>query len=48
MIINGKNFYDQPIDSGIKWYQDIRKLAIGKGEDFNTGCLLYYEYIIVD
>ena len=48
VIINGKNFYDQPIDLGIKWYQDIRKLAIEKGEDFNTGCLLYYEYIIVD
>ena len=29
MIINGKNFYDQPIDSDIKWYGEIRKLRTG-------------------
>ena len=26
VIVNGKNFYDQPIDSDIKWYEKIRKL----------------------
>ena len=45
VIINGKNFYDQPIDSGIKWYKEIRKLTTGQGEDYTTGCLWDYEYI---
>ena len=26
VIVNGKNFYDQHIDSDIKWYEKIRKL----------------------
>ena len=39
VIINGKNFYDQPIDSSIKQYKEIRKLATGQGEDYTTGCL---------
>ena len=44
-IINGKNFYGQPIDSDIKQYEEIRKLATRKGEDYTTGCLLDYDYI---
>ena len=32
-IINEKNFYDQPIDSNIKRYEEIRKLTTGQGED---------------
>ena len=35
-----KNFYDQPIDSDMKRYEDIRKLTIGQGDDYTTGCLL--------
>ena len=45
VTINGKNFYDQPIDSDIKRYKEIRKLTIGQGENYPTGCLLDYEYI---
>ena len=45
VIINGENFYDQPIDSDIKWYEEIRKVITGQGEDYTTGCLLEYEYI---
>ena len=37
-IINGKNFYDQPIDSDIKLYEEIRKPKIVQGEDYTTGC----------
>ena len=40
-----KNFYDQPIDSDIKQYEEIRKLITGQGEDYTTGCLLDYDYI---
>ena len=45
VIINGKNFYDQAIDSVIKWYEKIRKLLTGQGEDYTTGFLLDYNYI---
>ena len=45
VIINGKNFYVQPIDSDIKRYEEIRKLITGKGEDYTTECLLDYQYI---
>ena len=45
VIINGTNFHDQAIDSGIKQYEETRKLAIGQSEDYTTGCLLAYHYI---
>ena len=44
-IINGKSFYDQPIDSDVKRFEEIRKLTMGQGEDYTTGCLLDYECI---
>ena len=40
-----ENFYDQPIDSGIKQYKEIRKLTTEQGEYYNTGCLLGCEFI---
>ena len=45
IIINEKSFYNGPIDSDIKWYEEIRKLTTGQGEDYITGCLLDYDYI---
>ena len=45
VIINGKNFYHQPIDSDIKRYKEIWKLTTRHGEDYTTGCLLDYDYI---
>ena len=45
MIINGKNFYDPAIDSNIKRYERIRKLATGQDEDYTAGSLLNYDYI---
>ena len=45
VTINGKNFYDQPIDSDIKRYIEIRKATTGLGEDSTVGYLLDYEYI---
>ena len=43
-MINGKNFFDQPIKNDIKPYDDIRKIATGQGDDYTTGCLLDYNY----
>ena len=45
IIINGKNFYVQAIDSDIKPYEEIRKLTTGQGDDYTTGCLLDYAYM---
>ena len=48
VIINGKTFYDQPIDSDIKWYVGnfTRKLTTGQGGDYTIGCLLNYKLLI--
>ena len=43
-LIDGRNFYDQPINDQIKKYDDIRKIAIGKRNDYTTDCLLDYQY----
>ena len=39
IIINGKSFSDQPIDSDIKPYDKVRKVITRQGEDYTTGCL---------
>ena len=44
VLINGRNFYDQPINDQIKKYDEIRKIATEKGDDYTTGCLLDYQY----
>ena len=43
-MIDGRNFFDQPINSMSKTYESIRKIAIGKGDDYTTSCLLDYPY----
>ena len=40
VMIDGRNFFDQPINSMSKTYENIRKIATGKGDDYTTGCLL--------
>ena len=39
-IIDGRNFYDNPIESDIEKYSELKKVMIGKGEDYTTGSLL--------
>ena len=43
-LIDGRNFYDQPISDQIKKYDEIRKVATGREDDFTRGCLLDYAY----
>ena len=43
-MIDGKNFFDQPINSNLKTYENIRKIATDTGDDYTTGCLLDYSY----
>ena len=42
VLIDGRNFYDQPINDSIRKYDEIRKIATGKGDNYATGCLLDY------
>ena len=44
VMINGENFFDQPIKNNKVTYESIRKIATGQGDDYTTGCLLYYPY----
>ena len=41
-MIDDKNVFDQPINSNLKTYENIRKVATGQGDDYRTGCLLDY------
>ena len=43
-MINGENFFDQPIKNSKITYENIRKIAKGQGDDYTTGCLLDYPY----
>ena len=43
-MIDGKNVFDQPINSMTKTYKYIRKISTGQGDDYTTGCLLDYIY----
>ena len=44
VIIGGRNFYDNPIESDIEKYRELKKVMIGKGEDYTTGSLLDFNY----
>ena len=42
--IDGRNFYDQPINDSIKQYDEVRKIPTGQGDDYTTSCLLDFAY----
>ena len=44
VLMDGRKFYDQPINDLVKQYDEIRKTATGQGDDYTTGCLLDYQY----
>ena len=44
VIIDGRNFYDNPISSQIEKYNELRKVTLGRGDDYTTVCLLDYQY----
>ena len=43
-LIDGRSFYDQPINDQIRKYDEIRNIATGQEDDYTTGCLLDYQY----
>ena len=44
IIINGENFFDQPIKNNKVTFENIRKVATSQGDDYTTDCLLDYPY----
>ena len=46
VIIDGRNFYDNPIESDIEKYRELKKVMIGKGEDYTTGSLLDFKILL--
>ena len=44
VLTDGRNFYDQPINDSIRKYDETRKIATGKGDNYAIGCLLDYDY----
>ena len=44
VIIDGRNFYDNPIENDVEKYRELKKIIIGKGEDYTAGSLLDYNY----
>ena len=44
VLIDGRNFYDQPINDIIEQYDKVRKVSAGYGDDYTTGCLFDYAY----
>ena len=37
-MIDGKSFFDQLVKNNKLTYENIRKVATGKGDDYTTGC----------
>ena len=55
VMIDGKNVFVQLVRNNKVTYDNIRKIATGKGDDYITGCWLhclffrnYYKVIVVD
>ena len=44
VIIDGRNFYDNPIENVIEKYRELKKVMIGKEEDYTTGSLLDFNF----
>ena len=42
--IDGRNFYDQPINDLINQCDEVRKISTEQGDDYTTGCLLDFDY----
>ena len=48
ILIDGRNFDDQNVNSSIVRYNVLLKRTTGRSEDHSTGCLLDYDYYIKD
>ena len=44
-MIDGQNFFDQPVKNNFITYDSSWKITTGQGDDYETGCLLDYNYV---
>ena len=44
VIIDERNFFDNTAEIDIEKYRELKKVMIGKGEDYTTGSLLDFNY----
>ena len=45
VMIDEKNFFDQPFKNNLRTYDNIRNITTGQGDYYTTGCLLDYNYL---
>ena len=43
-IIDGRNFYDNNINSDVEKYTELKEVMIGKGDDYTTGTTSLHLY----
>ena len=43
-MIDGQNFFDQPVKNNLRTYDNIRKIGNGQGDYYTTSCLVDYNY----
>ena len=48
VLIEGRNFYDQNVNSSIVRYNELLKMTTGRSEEYSTGCFLDHDYYIKD
>ena len=41
-MIDGKNFFHQPVKNDTITFDSIQKIAMGRENDYTTGCMLDY------
>ena len=44
VMIDGRNFFDQPLKNDLRTYKSIQNFTAGQEDDCITGCLLFYTY----
>ena len=44
VLIDGRIFFDQPVNDLIKQYDEVRKVSTGQGDGYTTRCLSDYAY----
>ena len=43
-MIDGQNFFDEPVKNNLRTYDKIQTIATGQGDDYRTSYLLDYNY----
>ena len=43
-MIDGESFFDQPVKSDMRTYDNIQEMSTGQKDDYTPGCLLDYNY----